>query len=139
MRSTLCDEVSGQDIEVVRAMFAAWVNGDVDGMLEHVADDVIWHPSIWSSGGVSYHGRAGVREWAAQFGQPGRGIEIRPTEFREGPAAVAVIGDVREYRGHLRSASVTVGWVFEAAGGKVVRGEGFSEPVHAPRIAGIWD
>jgi ketosteroid isomerase-like protein len=71
--------VSGEDVDVVRAMFAAWVDGDVDGMLDHLADDVLWHPSIfWSSGRVSYHGRAGVREWAAQFAQPGCGIEVRP-------------------------------------------------------------
>jgi ketosteroid isomerase-like protein len=45
---------------------------------------------------------------------------------------------VTEYRGDLESTSVTVGWVFEVADGKVVRGEGFSDPVHALRIAGIW-
>jgi hypothetical protein len=95
-------------------------------------------PFFGAAAEMSYHGRAGVREWAAQFAQPGRGIEVRPTEFRQGPAAIAVIGDVTEYRGHLRSASVTMGWVFEVAGGKVVRGEGFSEPVHALRIR-IWD
>jgi ketosteroid isomerase-like protein len=78
--------VSGYDVEVVRAMFAAWMDGRVDGMLEHIDEEVMWHPSIWSSGGVSYHGHAGVREWASQFDNPHRRIKVEPTRFEQGPA-----------------------------------------------------
>jgi ketosteroid isomerase-like protein len=120
-------------------MFAAWLDGDVEGMLACVSDDVMWHPSIWSSGGVSYHGHAGVREWASQFDEPHRQIKVEPAQFRQGPTGVAVTAQVTEYRGREPTTTVAVGWAFEVAGGKIVRGEGFSDPAHALRIAGIWD
>ena len=129
----------GNGVEVVREMFTAWVDGDVDGVLEHVSEDVQWHPSIWSSAGATYHGHEGIREWMGQFVQPDRRIVIKPREFREGPSAVAVVGEVAEYAGDMRTVTVSLGWVFEIAGGKVTRGEGFSDPIHALRIAGIWD
>jgi ketosteroid isomerase-like protein len=131
--------VSGEDVDVVRRMFAAWLEGDVKAMLACIDEDVMWHPSIWSSGGVSYHGHAGVREWASQFRRPDRRIKLEPLEFRQGPAGVAVTGRVTEYRGREPTTTVSVGWAFELAGGRIVRGEGFSDPVHALRIAGIWD
>jgi ketosteroid isomerase-like protein len=131
--------VSQDEVEVVRAMFGAWETGDVDAMLDHVAAEVDWSPSLWSGAGVSFHGHDGVREWAAQFEGPERRIEVRASEYRDGPAGVVVIADVTEFRGASRGPAVTVGWVFEVAGGKVRRGEGFSDPEHALRIAGIWE
>jgi ketosteroid isomerase-like protein len=131
--------VSREDIEVVRAMFGAWEKGDVEAMLEHVAEDADWSPSVWSGAGLTFHGHDGVREWAAQFEDPERRIEVRASEYRDGPAGVAVIAHVTEFRGESRGTAVAVGWVFEVAAGKVRRGEGFSDPEHALRIAGIWE
>jgi ketosteroid isomerase-like protein len=115
------------------------VDGDVDGVLAHASEDVQWHPSIWSSSGATYHGHDGLREWIGQFAHPHRRIQVRPKEFRQGPSAVAVVGEVAEYSGEMRTVTVSLGWVFEVADGKVTRGEGFSDPIHALRIAGIWD
>ena len=120
-------------------MFEAWERGDVEGMLEHIAEDGDWSPSVWSGPGLTFHGHDGVREWAGQFEGPERRVEVRADEYREGPAGVAVIARVTEVRGGSRGPTITVGWVFEVAGGKVTRGEGFSDPERALRIAGIWD
>ena len=120
-------------------MFGAWEKGDVDAMLEHVAEDVDWRPSVWSGAGLSFHGHDGVREWAGQFEGPDRRIGVRADQYRDGPAGVAVIAEVTEYRAGSAAPTVTVGWVFEVGEGIVRRGEGFSDPEHALRIAGIWE
>ena len=120
-------------------MFGAWEKGDVEAMLDHVSEDAHWSPSVWSGAGLTFHGHEGVREWAAQFEGPERRIAVRASEYRDGPAAVAVIAEVTEIRGSSRAPAVTVGWMFEVAGGKVVRGEGFSDPERALRMAGIWE
>jgi ketosteroid isomerase-like protein len=120
-------------------MFESWERGDVDAMLEHVAEDVEWNPSVWSGAGQHYTGHAGVRRWASQFAPPGRRLTVRATQYRQGPTAVAVIGEVTEIRDDVSASSVDVGWVFEVAEGKVTRGEGFSDPSRALRLAGVWE
>ena len=50
-----------------------------------------------------------------------------------------MITQVTEVHGGSRGATVAVGWTFEVAGGKVRRGEGFSDPERALRVAGIWE
>jgi hypothetical protein len=52
---------------------------------------------------------------------------------------VVVIGEVTEVRGELPPINVTVGWLFEVVDGKVSRGEGFSDPARALRVAGVWE
>lgn len=130
--------VAEQDVEVVRAMFAAWERGDIEGMLEWVAPEVDWHPSVWS-GGMSYHGHAGVRDWAAQLAGPERAVSIRAREIRAGPAGVVVIGEAVELGGEGRGVGRSLGWLFEVENEKVTRGEGFSDPDRARRLAGLWD
>ena len=120
-------------------MFGAWEQGDVEAMLEHVAEDADFSPSVWSGAGQTYHGHEGIREWAAQFFGPDRRIEVRATEFRGGPGGVVVIGEVTEIRGELPPIRFTVGWLFEISAGKVSRGEGFSDPARALRVAGVWE
>jgi ketosteroid isomerase-like protein len=120
-------------------MFRAWEQGDIEAMLEFVAEDGTWHPSVWSGAGLSYHGHAGIREWAEQFSGPGQRIQVRAKEYRTSSSAVAVVGEVTEFRDDVQGSRMTVGWVFEIEEGKIIRGEGFSDPAHALRIAGIWD
>ncbi len=120
-------------------MFGAWVRGDIDAMLEYVAEDVEWSPSVWSGAGHQHAGHAGVRMWASQFAAPEQRIVVRAKDYRRGPTAVAVIGEVTEIRNDLPESPITVGWVFEVAGGKVKSGEGFSDPERALRVAGVWD
>ena len=131
--------MSQGELEVVRAAFARWEKGDVDGMLEFAAEDVEWLPSVWSGAGLSYHGHEGVRKWASQFAGPERRIEVAGKEFRQGSSGIAVIGEVTEFRGEAPAATIAVGWVVELEAGKVVRAEGFSDPNRALRVAGVWD
>lgn len=119
-------------------MFSAWEEGDLERSLAYVSADAEWLPSVWSGGG-SFHGHDGVRRWAARLAGSDRRVEVRALEYRDGPSGVAVIGEVRRVSGAGEpGAPITLGWVFEVEDGLVVRGEGFTDPGHALRLAGVW-
>lgn len=119
-------------------MLSAWEVGDFELFLSHIAPDAEWMPSVWSGGGT-YHGHEGLRRWAKRLTRPDRSVEFHALEYRDGPAGVAVIGEIKRLRAGREYASpLKLGWVFEVEDGRVIRGEGFSEPDRALRLAGLW-
>lgn len=52
-------------IEVVNGIIAAWKDGDIDAVLEHLAEDVVYHYHV---GSRPLRGRDAVRRFLEKFG-----------------------------------------------------------------------
>ena len=60
-----------QDVALLEAVYAAWNEGDIDGMLQRIDPDIEWRPGTDSPFPGMHAGRAGferyVRSWADMF------------------------------------------------------------------------
>jgi ketosteroid isomerase-like protein len=49
---------------VAKAIITSWRAGDLDGMLSHVADDIVWHSHV---GSPPFVGKAAMRDFATKL------------------------------------------------------------------------
>jgi ketosteroid isomerase-like protein len=108
------------DVDVVRAIYAAFARRDVEAALTHIAADCELHVEGTSSAAGRagpYRGHDGVREYFADVGRVWDHLELHADDFRSLPGSVIVIGHVDAVRGgeKLRRAAV---WTWRVAGGK---------------------
>ena len=109
-----------QDIDVVRAIFAAFAARDIEAMLAFVAPDC----EIDLRGTAEivgrrepYRGHAGMREYFADVARTWEELTLHATDFRAIPGAVVVMGYVDGRLGGepFRRSAV---WTWKLAGGK---------------------
>ena len=118
---------------VVRDFLATFSRGDVDGVLDAMSDDATW----WVSGGLD--GMSGTYE-KATFGPLLRGATAMYEEgaLRITPTSMIAEGDkvAVEAEGHATMTSGRVyapryHFLFEVAGGKVLRVREYMDTMHA--------
>jgi ketosteroid isomerase-like protein len=109
------------DIEVVRAIYAAFGRRDVEGVVRHLTADCELH--FEGTGRLlgrerPYHGHAGLREYFADVADTWENLELHTEDFRMIPGCVVVIGHVtgRQQGEAIRRASV---WTWQLQNGKV--------------------
>jgi ketosteroid isomerase-like protein len=86
-----------EDLEAVRAVYAAFADRDIERALEHVAPDCEIHleATARSAGRTEpYRGHAGMREYFADVGQVWDELSVRAEDFRVVPGSVIVLGSV---------------------------------------------
>jgi len=115
-----------ENIAVVQQAYAAFQRGDVQGILELVAEDVEWEgakgvPQKVPFGGLR-RGKAGVAEFFASVGREEEFSHFEPKEFFASGDRVVVLGS---YHAKVRRTgkSFEGEWTmaFTFRGGKVVR------------------
>jgi ketosteroid isomerase-like protein len=109
------------DMEVVRAIYAAFQRRDVEATLPHFTTDCELH--FEGTGRLlgretPYHGHAGMREYFADVARAWEDLELHTDDFRLIPGYVIVIGHVtgQQHGGPVRRASV---WTWQLRDGKV--------------------
>jgi uncharacterized protein len=109
------------EIEVVRAVYAAFQRRDVEGVLPYLTPKCELH--FEGTGRLlgrerPYIGHAGMREYFADVARAWDNLELHTDDFRLIPGCVIVIGHVTGRRGeeHIRRASV---WTWQLQDGKV--------------------
>lgn len=109
------------DVEVVRAIYAAFGRRDVEGVVRHLTADCELH--FEGTGRLlgrerPYHGHAGLREYFADVADTWENLELHTDDFRMIPGFVVVIGHVtgRQQGEAIRRASV---WTWHLQNGKV--------------------
>src|SRR4051812_45901430 len=109
------------DIEVVRAIYAAFGRRDVEGVLRHFTSDCELH--FEGTGRLlgresPYLGHAGMREYFGDVERTWDELQLHSDDFRLIPGCVIVIGHVtgRQHGEPIRRASV---WTWQLRGGKV--------------------
>jgi ketosteroid isomerase-like protein len=110
------------EVAVVRAIYEAFSRRDVDGMLQHVADDcVVDLPGTSERAGRTqpYRGPDGVREYFADAARVWDELLLTAEDIRAASEGVVVFGHVEGRRGGetLRRRVV---WLWQLRAGKAV-------------------
>jgi ketosteroid isomerase-like protein len=128
--------VGRMDIEVVREVFVAFADRDVERVLALVDPDVVFTAV---TGGVvgkaePYRGHEGMREYFRDVADVWDEIVLTPREFRQVGDAILVTGKVNA-RSPARVVSGSTGWVWRVRDGRVVYGHVY--PSAADAIAAV--
>lgn len=108
------------DIDVVRAIYAAFARRDIDAVLEHLAPDCVLHlagTARLTGRQDPYRGHEGMRRYFADVERVWEELILHAEDFRLIPGSVIVIGHVtgrREGR-PVKRASV---WTWQLRDGK---------------------
>jgi ketosteroid isomerase-like protein len=127
------------NIELVRRVFEAFTNRDIDAMLEELGPDVeFWGPtSSIARQGEAYIGHEGMRQYFADVGKVWRTLEVVPHDFRDLGDRVLVFGRVyaRGEGGYISDSPTQ--WLWRIWGGKIVWGRVFTNRAEALAAAGL--
>ena len=131
--------MSQENVEVVRASFAAMARGDLEGLLELYDPDIQFLPLTGTqveSGG--YSGHAGVRDYFAEVAHIWE--ELRPyAENVEviGNDVVVLGGCAVRGRGSQVESDSPMAWVITVRNGKITSHRGYRTSVEALKAAGL--
>jgi ketosteroid isomerase-like protein len=128
--------VESRDIDVVRAVFAAFGERDVDGVLAHADAEIEFRPltSDYAGRTDAYRGHEGIRQYFRDVATVWDDIRLTPTDFRQVGDTVLVTGKVSA-RSPARLVAGSTGWVWRMRAGKVVYGRVY--PSAADAIAAL--
>ena len=130
--------MSEENIDVVRAAFAAFSGEDWDGLTGLLDPGVVWVTTGQFVGGQLYRGHQGVRDFLDVLGGEFDGFRAEPGNFAA--AADVVVADTR-VSGIGKRSGVPVELQFTVVvslqGGRIVRVRNFVERREALEAAGL--
>ena len=120
------------EIEVVRALFWAFAERDVEGVLAHAHDDVVFSPvtSDYAGRTEPYVGHDGIREYFRDVAAVWDELRLTPTEFRQVGHTVLVTGKVSA-RSPARLIAGSTGWIWRVSDGKISYGRVYPSAAEA--------
>ena len=129
--------MSETNADVVRRMFAAFADRDLDGMLAAIDPDVEFLPvtANLTTGGVPYRGHAGIAQYMDDVAQVWPRLRIEPQEYREDGDAVVVLGRVLARGGGMILDRPT-GWLIKMRERRIVWMRVYATPEEAVEAAG---
>jgi ketosteroid isomerase-like protein len=112
--------VAGSDIDVVKAVFAAFAERDVEGVLAHAHGDIVFSPLTGDYAGRTepYRGHDGLRQYFHDVATVWEELHIMPVDFRQDGDAILVTGRVSA-RSPARLVAGSTGWIWRLTGGLV--------------------
>jgi ketosteroid isomerase-like protein len=125
-------------MDVVRAVFAAFAERDVDGVLAHADAEIVFSPMTSDYAGRTepYRGHEGIRQYFRDVATVWDDLRLTPTDFRQVGETIVVTGKVSA-RSPARVVAGSTGWVWRMRKGKVVYGRVY--PSAADAIAALED
>jgi ketosteroid isomerase-like protein len=129
--------VSEPNVDVVRGMFAAFAERDLETMLASMDEEVEFLPvtANLTTGGVPYRGHEGIARYLEDVEQVWPQLRIYPEELRDLGDVVVALGRVRARGGGMIIDQPT-GWVFKMRDGRILRGRVYGTPEEALEAAG---
>jgi ketosteroid isomerase-like protein len=130
------------NVQVVKDAYAAFMRGDVAGVLALVTDDVDWHGVKGAEGaaphGGARKGRAAVADFFAKLGASTEFSRFEPREYIAQGDQVVVIGD---YSATVKDTgrSITSDWamVFTVRDGRIARFREWTDSAQLVRAYGV--
>jgi ketosteroid isomerase-like protein len=112
--------VAGSDLEVVRAVFAAFTERDVEGVLAHAHPEVELRPVTGDYAGRTepYRGHDGIRAYFRDVARVWDELRIVPGEYRQAGDLILVTGRVSA-RSPARIVAGSTGWIWRVEDGLV--------------------
>jgi ketosteroid isomerase-like protein len=110
------------DVDVVKAVFAAFAERDLERVLELAAPEIefIAVTSDYAGRTGPYRGHDGIRQYFRDVAEVWDELRLAPTDYRIVGEQVLVTGRVSA-RSPARVVSGSTGWVWRVRAGKVVR------------------
>jgi uncharacterized protein len=107
-------------MEVVQAVFEAFAERDVEGVLAHAHSDIELRPVTGEMAGREepYRGHDGIREYFRDVASLWDELRIVPGEFRQHGDTILVTGRVSA-RSPARIVAGSTGWIWRVANGLV--------------------
>ena len=119
--------MSAANIEVVKAMYAAFASRDLEGALAFLDPDVEFEPFATSQLAHhvgSYRGHDGARSYFADVAAVWDSFAVHPEDYRAAGDSVVVFGRVVA-RGAAAEVDSSAIWVWKLRAGKVTSGRVF--------------
>jgi ketosteroid isomerase-like protein len=110
------------DLDVVKAVFAAFAERDLERVLELAAPEIefIAVTSDYAGRMGPYRGHDGIREYFRDVAEVWDELRLTPTDYRIVGEQVLVTGRVSA-RSPARMVSGSTGWLWRVRSGKVIR------------------
>jgi ketosteroid isomerase-like protein len=124
--------VIATDIEVVKAVFAAFAVRDVDAVLRLADPDIEFTAVTGEHAGRTdpYHGHKGMRQYFRDVAAVWEELRLTPREFRPVGDTILVTGKVTA-RSRGRTVTGSTGWIWRVRDGKVVYGKVYASAADA--------
>jgi ketosteroid isomerase-like protein len=124
--------VIATDIEVVKAMFAAFAARDVEAVLALAHPDITFTAVTGELAGRTepYRGLDGMRQYFRDVSAVWEEVRLTPREFREVDDLVLVTGKVSA-RSRSRTVTGSTGWIWRVEDGKVIFGRVYASAADA--------
>ena len=108
-------------MDVVRAVFAAFAERDVERALEHADPAIEFSAVTGDHAGRTepYRGHEGIRQYFRDVAAVWEDLRLTPGEFRQEGDTILVTGRVSA-RSPARVVAGSTGWIWRLRGGKVV-------------------
>jgi ketosteroid isomerase-like protein len=128
--------VAGDDVSVVKAVFAAFAERDVERVLELIDPEIEFTPVTADFAGrtAPYRGHAGIREYFRDVALVWDDMRLTPHDFREVGGNILVTGRVNA-RSPARIVDGSTGWVWRVRNGRVVYGRVYASAADAEEAA----
>jgi ketosteroid isomerase-like protein len=120
------------DIDVVRAVFEAFAERDVEGVLAHSHPEIEFGAVTGDHAGRTdpYRGHDGIREYFRDVAEVWDDLRIVPGEYRQNGDKILVTGRVSA-RSPARIVAGSSGWIWQVRDGLVVFGRVFPSAAEA--------
>lgn len=132
--------MSQENVELVRAIYAAFAAGDVPGVLSRMSPDMVWNEAenFPYADGNPYVGPQAVLEGVfARIGAEWDGFEAAPDELLDAGDAVVALG---RYRGIFKATGkrldAQLAHVWRVEGGKAAAFQQYTDTLQAARVTG---
>jgi ketosteroid isomerase-like protein len=122
---------------LVKAVFAAFAERDIEGVLELMDPDIEFSAMTSDFAGRTepYRGHEGIREYFRHVSLVWDELRLTPREYREVGDDILVTGRVSA-RSSARIVDGSTGWVWRVRDGRVVYGRVYASAADAERAAG---
>ena len=129
--------MGGDDVAVVKAVFAAFAERDLERVLELIDPEFEFTTvtSDYAGRTEPYRGREGMREYFRDVALVWDDLRLNPREFREVGESILVTGRVTA-RSPSRIVEGSTGWVFRVRDGRVVYGRVYASAAEAEEAVG---
>ena len=128
------------NLELVRAVYAAFAAGDIPGVLSRFAPDIVWNEAenFPYADGNPYRGPDAILSGVfARLGGEWEGFAAIPEEFLDAGDTIVVLGRYRgTYRATGRPLDAALAHVWRVRDGKVAEFRQYTDTLQAARVTG---
>jgi ketosteroid isomerase-like protein len=113
--------VVSSDIDVIKAVYEAFTERDVEGVIARADPDVVLSAVTGDHAGRTepYRGRDGIRQYFRDVAEVWDELRIMPDEYRQDGDTILVIGRVAA-RSPARVVAGSTGWIWRLRDGLIV-------------------